>query len=139
MLTYAPFPPIFIGFLTKATKENINLIMPSKITFASGNANIVQDFLSVLDSVTLVLKEFDKTLVVISGHTDSSGSTALNQGLSEQRAQTVSNHLSQSGVLNDRLEVIGLGETSPVATNNTEEGKQLNRRVEISLFPISQS
>jgi outer membrane protein OmpA-like peptidoglycan-associated protein len=117
--------------------DNINLVMPGNITFASGSADIAKDFTSVLDSVVIVLKEFDKTLVVVGGHTDSSGSTALNQNLSEKRAQSVSGYFARSGILNDRLEVIGFGETQAIATNNTEEGKMLNRRVEISLLPIT--
>ncbi len=85
-----------------------------------------------------MLKEFDKTLVVVSGHTDSSGSYALNENLSEKRAQSVANNLSNSGVISDRLEIIGFGETQPIASNDTEKGKMQNRRVEISLFPITQ-
>jgi outer membrane protein OmpA-like peptidoglycan-associated protein len=126
------------GVSVERDGDNINLIMPSSITFASGNADIAQNFLSVLDSVNLVLKEFDKTLVVVSGHTDSSGSYALNQNLSEKRAQSVANNLSNSGVISDRLEIIGFGETQPIASNDTEKGKMQNRRVEISLFPITQ-
>ena len=126
------------GVSVERDGDNINLIMPGNITFASGNADIAQNFLSVLDSVNLVLKEFDKTLVVVSGHTDSSGSDALNQNLSEKRAQSVANNLSNSGVISDRLEIIGFGETQPIADNDTEEGKMQNRRVEISLFPITQ-
>jgi outer membrane protein OmpA-like peptidoglycan-associated protein len=126
------------GVSVERDGDNINLIMPGNITFASGNANIAQDFLSVLDSVTLVLKEFNKTLVVVSGHTDSSGSKSLNQNLSEKRAQSVADNLSNSGVLSDRLEIIGFGETQPIASNDTEKGKKQNRRVEISLFPITQ-
>ena len=118
--------------------NNINLIMPGNITFASSKADIAENFLEVLNSVILVLKEFDKTLVVVSGHTDSSGSTALNQNLSEQRASSVANHFSESGILNDRLEVIGFGESQPVASNSNEAGKTQNRRVEISLLPITQ-
>ena len=118
--------------------DNINLVMPGNITFASGSANIASDFLSVLDSVVLVIQEFNKTLVVVSGHTDSSGSDALNQRLSEQRAQSVSSYFNNSGVITDRLEVIGFGETQPIASNATEAGKQQNRRVEISLIPITQ-
>lgn len=118
--------------------NNINLIMPGNITFSSGSANIEQSFLSVLDSVVLVLKEFDKTLVVVAGHTDSSGSDTLNQRLSEGRAQSVSTHLNTAGVIADRIEVIGFGETQPVASNDTPAGKELNRRVEITLLPITE-
>ncbi|PKI14835.1 OmpA family protein [Colwellia sp. 12G3] len=126
------------GVSVEREGDNINLIMPGNITFASGNANIEQSFLSVLDSVVLVLKEFDKTLIVVAGHTDSSGSDALNQSLSERRAQSVSNNLKTAGVITDRIEVVGFGETQPVASNKTQAGKELNRRVEITLLPITE-
>jgi outer membrane protein OmpA-like peptidoglycan-associated protein len=125
------------GVSVEREGNNINLIMPGNITFPSGNANIDQSFLSVLDSVVLVLQEFNKTLIVVAGHTDSSGSNALNQSLSERRAQSVSNYLNNTGVIIDRIEVIGFGETQPVVSNNTEAGKELNRRVEITLLPIT--
>jgi outer membrane protein OmpA-like peptidoglycan-associated protein len=126
------------GVSVERDGDNINLIMPGNITFASGNADIAQDFLPVLDSVTLVLTEFNKTLVVVSGHTDSSGSESLNQNLSEQRAQSVSDYFFKSGIIRDRLDLIGFGETQAIASNATEQGKQKNRRVEISLLPITQ-
>ncbi len=126
------------GVSVEREGNNINLIMPGNITFSSGNATIDQSFLSVLDSVVVVLEEFNKTLVVVSGHTDSSGSTTFNQSLSERRAQSVSTYLHAAGVIKDRIEVIGFGETQPVASNKTKEGKELNRRVEITLLPISE-
>ncbi|MBA6231824.1 MULTISPECIES: OmpA family protein [unclassified Colwellia] len=126
------------GVSVEREGNNINLIMPGNITFPSGNANIDQRFLSVLDSVVLVLQEFNKTLIVVAGHTDSSGSNALNQSLSERRAQSVSTYLNNAGVIIDRIEVIGFGETQPVASNNTKAGKELNRRVEITLLPITE-
>ena len=126
------------GVSIKREGNNINLIMPGNITFSSGNADIEQNFLSVLDSVALVLKEFDKTLVVVAGHTDSSGSDELNQRLSERRAQSVSIYLKTAGVIADRVEVIGFGENQPVASNDTPAGKELNRRVEITLLPITE-
>jgi outer membrane protein OmpA-like peptidoglycan-associated protein len=126
------------GVSVEREGNNINLIMPGNITFPSGNANIDQSFLSVLDSVVLVLQEFNKTLIVVAGHTDSSGSDALNQSLSERRAQSVSTYLNNAGVIIDRIEVVGFGETQPVASNNTKAGKELNRRVEITLLPITE-
>lgn len=126
------------GVSIKRDGNNINLIMPGNITFSSGDANLDQSFFSVLNSVTLVLKEFDKTLVVVAGHTDSSGSDALNQRLSERRAQSVASYLNTAGVISERLEVIGFGETQPIASNDTKAGKELNRRVEITLLPITE-
>ncbi|MCJ8319250.1 MAG: OmpA family protein [Colwellia sp.] len=111
--------------------------MPGNITFSSGNTTIDQSFLSVLDSVVLVVQEFDKTLIVVAGHTDSSGSNALNQNLSERRAQSVATYLKTSGVITDRIEKIGFGEAQPIASNATKAGKELNRRVEITLLPIT--
>ncbi|MFT4937405.1 MAG: outer membrane protein OmpA-like peptidoglycan-associated protein [Paraglaciecola sp.] len=125
------------GVSVERDGDSINLIMPGNITFASGNDNINQSFLSILDSVALVLKEFDQTLVVIAGHTDNTGSNALNQNLSERRAQSVSSYLNTAGIIRDRLEVIGFGETQPVASNETAAGKELNRRVELTLLPIT--
>jgi outer membrane protein OmpA-like peptidoglycan-associated protein len=126
------------GVSVERDGDNINLIMPGNITFSSGSANINQNFLSVLDSVVLVLEEFDKTLIVVAGHTDSSGSDTLNQRLSERRAQSVSGNLKTAGILTERIEVVGFGETQPVASNNTAAGKELNRRVEITLLPIAE-
>jgi len=126
------------GVSVEREGDNINLIMPGNITFSSGKAEIDQSFLSVLDSVVLVLKEFDKTLIVVAGHTDSSGSNALNQSLSERRAQSVSSNLKTAGIISERIEVIGFGETQPVASNKTQAGKELNRRVEITLLPITE-
>ncbi len=126
------------GVSVEREGDNINLIMPGNITFSSGNADIDQSFLSVLDSVVLVLKEFDKTLIVVAGHTDSSGSNAFNQSLSERRAQSVSSNLKTAGIITERIEVIGFGETQPVASNKTPAGKELNRRVEITLLPIKE-
>jgi outer membrane protein OmpA-like peptidoglycan-associated protein len=126
------------GVSVERDGDNINLVMPGNITFASGNADIAQGFLPVLDSVILVLTEFNKTLVVVSGHTDSTGSDSLNQNLSEKRAQSVSDYFFKNGIIRDRLDVIGFGETQAIASNATEQGKQKNRRVEISLLPITQ-
>ena len=126
------------GVSVKREGDNINLIMPGNITFSSGNATIDQNFLSVLDSVVLVVQEFNKTLIVVAGHTDSTGSNALNQSLSERRAQSVATYLKASGVITDRIEKIGFGETQPIANNATKAGKELNRRVEITLLPITE-
>lgn len=126
------------GVSVERDGNNINLIMPGNITFASGNDILDSNFLSVLDSVVLVLQEFDKTLVVVAGHTDSSGSDALNLTLSKARAQSVATYLTTKGIITDRMDVVGFGEAEPVADNTTEEGKELNRRVEITLLPIEE-
>ena len=118
--------------------DNINLIMPGNITFATNSSDINPQFKPTLDSVGLVLKEYDRTLVVVSGHTDSDGASNFNQSLSERRASSVSLFLRSKGILSDRLEMVGFGETQPMASNNTPDGKQQNRRVEIALIPVIQ-
>lgn len=119
--------------------DNINLVMPGNITFASDSANINASFYNVLDSVALVLEEFNKTVVVVAGHTDSQGSDAYNRQLSQQRADSVAGYLQSQKVMRDRFEIIAAGESSPVADNATASGREQNRRVEITLLPITQA
>ena len=126
------------GVSVERDGDNINLIMPSNITFESGGSNLSNSFYAVMDSVVLVVQEFDKTIIVTAGHTDSKGSDSYNQLLSERRATTVAGYLRHKGVVEARLETIGFGEAQPVADNATAEGRALNRRVEISLFPITE-
>jgi len=116
--------------------DKINLIMPGNITFATNSANINSNFTNVLNSVALVLEEYNKTLIVVSGHTDSSGSAQYNQRLSEDRAGSVAQYLRGQKILSDRFEIIGFGEEQPVANNQSAGGRELNRRVEITLLPI---
>ncbi len=118
--------------------DNITLVMPGNITFPTAGSNLRTDFYDVLDSVALVLEEFDKTIIVVAGHTDSVGSTSYNQLLSESRAQSVTNYLQNKEIKPVRFKVIGFGESSPVADNNTEAGRTLNRRVELTLLPITE-
>lgn len=117
--------------------DNITLNMPGNVTFATNSSDLKPEFFSVLDSVALVLKEFDKTLIEIAGHTDSTGSDQYNQALSERRAATVGRYLVGRGVLEMRVIELGLGETRPVADNATPEGRALNRRVELTLVPVT--
>lgn len=117
--------------------EHITLNMPGNITFAFDSADINSSFYEVLDSVALVLNEYDKTMVEVAGHTDSSGTDAYNQGLSERRANSVSAYLRTRSVRADRLITVGGGEKYPVADNATEAGRQQNRRVEITIVPIT--
>jgi len=118
--------------------ENIVLNMPGNITFRTGSADLNSDFLRVLDSVGLVLKEYNKTLVVIAGHTDNVGSDANNQTLSQQRAESVGKYLAGRAVASERMVITGYGESRPVASNDNESGRSQNRRVELTLEPIKQ-
>ncbi|MDV6314835.1 OmpA family protein [Idiomarina sp. HP20-50] len=115
--------------------DNLRLQLPSSITFATGSANISQSFDPVLDDVARVLKKYEKTTMLIEGHTDSTGSAEYNQQLSLNRAKAVRNHLVGNGVDSRRVTTEGYGESMPVADNDTERGRQLNRRVELRIIP----
>ena len=117
--------------------NNIDLVMPGDVTFETNSASLNSNFFEVLDSVALVLNEYKSTLVTVAGYTDSSGPADYNQKLSERRASTVAVYLHGRGVAQERLAAIGHGENKPVATNNTAEGRARNRRVEITLDPIT--
>lgn len=119
--------------------DNLMLRMPSGITFASGEAAIQPQFRPVLDDVAKVLKDYPSTFIDIYGHTDSDGSDAYNQQLSERRARSVADYLVMDGVQQARIATRGFGETQPIASNATEEGKAQNRRVEIKIAPVTQS
>ncbi|MCE8000487.1 MAG: OmpA family protein [Rhodobiaceae bacterium] len=117
--------------------NDIILNMPGNITFASGSADINANFYEVLNSVGIVLDEYDKSLVDVYGHTDSDGSAQFNQQLSERRAQSVAAYLQTRGVVRDRFFIRGLGESQPIASNGTAAGKAQNRRVEIRIAPLT--
>jgi len=118
--------------------DQIQLVMPGNITFQTDKSTIQPSFTDVLNSVALVLKEFDKTTIRISGHTDSTGAASYNQLLSESRANSVRDFLLGQGVDSSRTIAVGYGETRPVATNDTEQGRAQNRRVELQLVPMQQ-
>jgi outer membrane protein OmpA-like peptidoglycan-associated protein len=117
--------------------DNITLNMPGHITFATASSDISPAFFDVLKSVSKVLVEFDQTIVEVAGHTDSDGGIEYNQGLSERRAQAVAQYFHIHDILDQRLIMIGKGELRPVADNTTASGKQANRRVEITMVPVT--
>ncbi len=119
--------------------DNIILNMPGNVTFMTNSADINASFYQVLNSVALVLKEFDKTVVDIAGHADSTGPEDKNLDLSQRRAGSVSSYLAAQGINAQRLIAVGYGETRPVASNDTKEGRAQNRRVEITLLPVTQT
>jgi outer membrane protein OmpA-like peptidoglycan-associated protein len=119
--------------------DNIILNMPGNVTFATNSSDINGDFFPVLDSVTIVLDEFDKTLVEVMGHTDSTGAHEYNQALSEKRAGAVSKYFQSRDIQPLRLATHGYGEDYPVASNDNPAGRSQNRRVEIALVPLTKS
>jgi outer membrane protein OmpA-like peptidoglycan-associated protein len=125
------------GVGVKRDGEDIRLIMPGDVTFETNSANLDSRFFSVLDSVSTVLVEYKSTLVTIAGYTDSTGSEEYNKELSEKRASTVALYLSGRGIVKERLAAVGQGEKNPLADNVTPDGRARNRRVEITLDPIT--
>ncbi|MEM6819224.1 MAG: OmpA family protein [Pseudomonadota bacterium] len=117
--------------------DNITLNMPGNITFATDSSDLNPAFFDVLGSVSTVLNKYDQTVIEVAGHTDSDGSVEYNQALSERRAGSVAAYLTSRGILNQRIITLGQGELRPVATNATAVGKQQNRRVELTLVPIT--
>ncbi len=116
--------------------DQIQLALPSDVSFASGEASIQPAFYAPLNDVANTLVEFPSTAVDIIGHADSQGAEDFNQRLSEQRATSVQSYLLNQGVRPVRLAAVGYGESQPIASNETAEGRALNRRVEIVLTPI---
>ncbi|KAF1717831.1 cell envelope biogenesis protein OmpA [Pseudoxanthomonas yeongjuensis] len=114
----------------------IKLNLPDGVTFDFGKANLKPQFYPALDNVASTLAEYNQTIVEVSGHTDSIGSDAANQTLSVQRANAVGNYLIGRGLVRERFEIVGFGETRPVASNDTDSGRALNRRVEIRVVPV---
>jgi outer membrane protein OmpA-like peptidoglycan-associated protein len=125
------------GVTVTRNGDNITLNMPSGITFALNSSDLNSQFYGALDGVSMVLKEYDKTVIEVAGHTDSSGSDQYNQSLSERRAQSVASYLGSHGVKQQRLITIGAGEAHPVASNDSESGRSANRRVELTIVPVT--
>jgi outer membrane protein OmpA-like peptidoglycan-associated protein len=118
--------------------DELVLRMPEGITFAYNRSDIQPQFQGTLDQVAATLQEYRSTAIDIYGHTDSSGSDAYNQTLSEQRAQSVANYLTSRGIDRVRLATRGYGESQPIADNSTESGRAANRRVELRIVPVTQ-
>jgi len=117
--------------------DNITLNMPGNITFATNSSDLSPAFFDVLNSVGKVLGEYDKTVVEVAGHTDNTGSDSYNQSLSERRAASVATYLQGRNVMAQRLITVGMGEARPIADNSTADGRQANRRVEITMVPVT--
>ena len=113
--------------------DSIRLIMPGNITFKTDSADINSSFYPVLNSVAKVLKKYSNSTVMVSGHTDSTGSADYNLNLSRERATSVASYLQGQGIKSSRFEVLGLGSSNPIASNDTEAGRAQNRRVELQI------
>lgn len=127
------------GVSVTRSGDQIILNMPGNITFNLDQDSIKSQFYPVLNSVGLVLKKFDKSLVDVYGYTDSTGSAQHNLDLSQRRALSVANYLNSQGVDGRRVSVVGYGSSHPIASNATAEGRSQNRRVEIQIAPLRQA
>jgi len=119
--------------------NDLRLIMPGDVTFDTNSTEIKPQFYAVLNDVADVLEQYPATYVDVIGHADSTGDAGYNQRLSEQRAQAVAGYLIAQNVMRDRFYVGGMGETSPIASNDTPQGRAQNRRVEIIIRPHTTS
>lgn len=122
--------------IQKVNQSNLLITMTSQTAFDFDSTVIKPGFYTTLDKIAGVLVRYGKTRLTILGHTDNVGTDQYNQTLSQRRAQAVNDYLINKGVLLQRLEFIGRGETAPRASNDAESGRRLNRRVEIVVEPI---
>jgi outer membrane protein OmpA-like peptidoglycan-associated protein len=127
------------GSGVSVTRDGDNLIlnMPGNITFDVNRDEVKSEFYDVLNSVAIVLKKYDKTAIEVAGHTDSTGTVDYNMALSQRRADSVGRYLMGQGIQPVRIATIGFGPHRPVADNNTAQGRTLNRRVELTLIPLT--
>jgi outer membrane protein OmpA-like peptidoglycan-associated protein len=114
--------------------EGIKITFDSGILFETNSSTLQSLAKTNIAKLAVILNKYPDTNILVTGHTDSDGTEEYNQSLSERRAESVSDYTMGQGVSSSRLSVIGIGEMEPVATNESAEGKQLNRRVEIAIF-----
>lgn len=115
--------------------DELRLQLPGQITFATGSATISPQFHGVLDDVANVLNKYEKTTLMIEGHTDDTGNAQSNQVLSEARANAVRNYLIARNVDQRRVTTIGMGQFQPTVPNTSDQNRQQNRRVELRILP----
>ncbi|MDB4286252.1 OmpA family protein [bacterium] len=122
------------GAVVERVGEGIVVEFSGKILFGFDNSELTPEAKINLKKAIEVLNNYPDTEIVVQGHTDSKGSEAYNQPLSEKRAKTANYFLSQNGISSSRLSTKGFGETAPKYTNETEEGRTLNRRIEFLII-----
>lgn len=114
--------------------EGIKITFDSGILFATNSSTLEPQAKTNINNLAAILNKYADTNILVTGHTDSDGTEQYNQSLSERRAKSVSDYTAMQGVSSSRFSVVGLGELEPVASNNTPDGKRMNRRVEIAVF-----
>lgn len=125
------------GATVTNTGEELLVNLPSSITFDVDRADIKPEFRESLSKVASTLVQYESSIVDVIGHTDSTGSDAYNEALSERRAGSVAGFLTTRGVIEERVIAFGEGETQPVASNDTADGRAQNRRVELRITPLT--
>ncbi|WP_282131102.1 OmpA family protein [Pseudoalteromonas aliena] len=118
--------------------DNLRLVMPSNITFATDQSYISSGFNDTLNAIANVMNKYEKTYLSVEGHTDSTGKDSYNMNLSRERAQSVKDYLVNQQIMATRVSTKGYGETRPIATNESANGRAQNRRVEIQIVPNTQ-
>lgn len=120
--------------VTRNPDGSVNLVMPGSITFDTNKSNIKPNFYGTLNKVSSTLAEDNQSVILVTGYTDSTGNDSINIPLSQARAQAVSSYLSAQGVPAVRINAQGHGSANPIADNATPQGREMNRRVEISIY-----
>ncbi|MGE8558062.1 MULTISPECIES: OmpA family protein [unclassified Acinetobacter] len=115
---------------------SVGLVMPGSITFDTNKSNIKPNFYTTLNKVAQTLTEDNKSGILVTGYTDSTGNDSINIPLSQARAQSVASYLASKGVSTSRINAQGQGSANPIASNATAEGREQNRRVEISIYAV---
>lgn len=122
------------GAEVERVDEGIQITFDSGILFAFNSSDVADAAQTNLNALAESLQQYPNTDVLVIGHTDSVGSDEYNQGLSERRAESAAAYLLRQGIPADRIQTLGMGETEPVADNDSELGRQQNRRVEVAIF-----
>lgn len=122
------------GAKVERVGEGIKITFDSGILFMTNSSSLQSEAKLNISKLAKILNKYPDTNVLITGHTDSDGTEEYNQTLSEKRAKAVSDYAITQGIASSRISMVGLGETEPVASNDTPDGKKLNRRVEIAIF-----
>ena len=117
--------------------DNLQLVLPGNVTFDTSSASVKDDFKKVLDSIVKVTTKYKKTKLSVIGYTDSTGKLDMNMQLSRDRANSVRDYLVLKGIATSRIFTEGKGPENPVASNATVEGREQNRRVEISFLEVA--
>ena len=128
-----------VAKIEKLPNDVVRVTMTNQTAFDFNSTEIKSGFYSTMDKLADVVVRYNKTALTVVGHTDNVGSDSYNQKLSEQRALSVARYLEGKRVHSMRLATSGKGESQPIAPNNSENGRQANRRVEIYVEPVTQS